>query len=93
MQRRGEKYVPDIFHGGEVKRNLWREHKDYRFFWMEFDGDHSTPRNEATNDPKPETESEVPARSEPEMEAEEAQKGRPRHPAKPTTKPSEYVYF
>ena len=38
----------------------------------ENDGDHSTPRNKATNDPEPEKELEVPARSEPEMEAEEA---------------------
>ena len=59
----------------------------------ENDGDRATPRNEAINDPGPEMESEGPAKIEPEMEAEEAQKGRPRRPAKPTIKPSEYVYF
>ena len=59
----------------------------------ENDEDHTTPRNEAINDPGPQTKSEVPARIELEMEAEEAQKGRPRCPAKPTIKPSEYVYF
>ena len=36
------------------------------------DGDHATPRNEAINDPGPETESEVPARTGSEVEAEEA---------------------
>ena len=54
----------------------------------ENDGDHATPRNEALNDPGPETESEVPARTETGLEAKEAQKGCPRRPAKPTIKPS-----
>ena len=59
----------------------------------ENDGDSATRWNEAIIDPGPETESEGPAKTDPEMGAEEAHKGLPRRPAKPTTKPSEYVYI
>ena len=59
----------------------------------ENNGDHSPPRNVATNGPEPVTEPEASAGSEQELEAVEAQKGRPRRPAKPTTRPSECVYF
>ena len=59
----------------------------------ENDRNRTTWRNETFIDLGPETESEDPATTDPEMGAEEAPNGRPRRPAKPTAKPSEYVYF
>ena len=59
----------------------------------ENDGDHSHTRNATTNGPEPGSELEAPTRSKREIEAVEERKGRPRRPAKPTTRPSEYYYF
>ena len=59
------------------------------------DADQSNPNEsmEATNDPAIKTDSDVSARSELDTGAVETGDGRPRRLAKPTTKPSEYVYF
>ena len=59
----------------------------------ENDGDHSTPRVEATNDPAIKMDSDVSVRPEPDTGAVETGDWRPRRLAKSTTKPSEYVYF
>ena len=63
------------------------------FALEENDGDHSPPRNIATNGPELVTELEAFAGSEREIEAVEERKGLPRCPTKPTTRPSEYFYF
>ena len=77
----------------ERERERVKERETEREEGRESDGDNANCRNEAIVDPGPETESEDPARTDPEMGTGEAPKGRPRRPAKPTTTPSEYVYF
>ena len=58
---------------------------------LETNGDHSTPRTEATNDHAIKTDSDVSARPEPDTGAVEIEDGRPRCLANSTTNPSEYV--
>ena len=58
----------------------------------ENDGDHSL-RDIAANGPDPITEPGAYVAPESEVEAVEERVGRPRRPAKPTTRPSEYLYF
>ena len=58
----------------------------------ENDGDHS-PENIGFNGPDPVTEPEAPAELIKEDEAVKGRVGRPRRPAKSTSRPSEYFYF
>ena len=57
------------------------------------DGDHTPPGNIVANDPEPLTEPETTVRSGQESEAVEERKERPRRPAKPMARSSEYHYF
>ena len=59
---------------------------------MDSDGDHS-PGEVAFNGPDPVTEPEASAEPVKEDEAVKERIGRPRRPAKPTSRPSEYFYF
>ena len=58
----------------------------------ENDGDHS-PRDIAFNGPDPITEPRAYVAPESEVEEVKERVGRPRRPAKSTTRPSEYLYF
>ena len=63
-----------------------------RWVERENDGDHSL-RDIAANGPDPIIEPGAYVAPESEVEAVEERVGRPRRPAKPTTRPSEYLYF